>query len=60
MTAPEPEGQRPRTCWRGECRTGCFYPDVCSEAPAPPVASEGGDDREALAEVAPGQDGEES
>jgi hypothetical protein len=21
-------------CWRGECRTGCYYPDVCSEMPA--------------------------
>jgi hypothetical protein len=20
------------TCWRGECRTGCYYPGVCSEA----------------------------
>jgi hypothetical protein len=24
----------PRLCWRGECRTGCYYPQVCSERPA--------------------------
>lgn len=18
-------------CWRSECRTGCYYPDVCSD-----------------------------
>ena len=22
------------TCWRSECRNGCYYPDVCSEKPA--------------------------
>lgn len=21
-------------CWRGECRSGCYYPDGCSEASA--------------------------
>jgi hypothetical protein len=21
-------------CWRSECRTGCHYPQVCSERPA--------------------------
>jgi hypothetical protein len=20
-------------CWRSECRSGCYYPDVCSERP---------------------------
>lgn len=21
------------TCWRSECRSGCYYPEVCSEHP---------------------------
>jgi hypothetical protein len=25
-------------CWRSECRTGCFYPDVCSERPIAKVS----------------------
>lgn len=36
-------------CWRGECRSGCYYPATCSEIPAavplPPVP----DVREAVA-----------
>lgn len=29
MSADTP-GVEPR-CWRSECRSGCYYPDVCSE-----------------------------
>jgi hypothetical protein len=25
-------------CWRGECRTACYYPDACSETAAEMVA----------------------
>lgn len=30
---PDPitPGVSGRTCWRSECRNGCYYPDVCTE-----------------------------
>lgn len=28
-----PADPEPPTCWRSECRNGCYYPDVCSEKP---------------------------
>jgi hypothetical protein len=49
QTAPAPRPARRRghpaptatvveesVCWRSECRSGCCYPHVCSERPAPP------------------------
>jgi hypothetical protein len=29
-------GMPPKTCWRSECRNGCYYPVGCSE-PTPPT-----------------------
>lgn len=53
MTAPETEGQSPRTCWRGECRTVCYYPDVCSGVAPASVTGVAltAEEREALIQV---------
>ena len=31
-TCPYLRSAAPLTCWRSECRSGCYYPGVCSEA----------------------------
>jgi hypothetical protein len=32
MSGQSAENDAP-VCWRSECRTGCYYPQVCSEQP---------------------------
>lgn len=31
-------------CWRSECRSGCYYPDVCSERPVSSPPGQGATD----------------
>ena len=34
MSGPTPSAENGARCWRSECRTGCYYPDVCDQRPS--------------------------